>query len=203
MAAFPLRLLGGGLAAWLALFCGPRAGAAPLAVIRAAPPFALTTQDGKQLRLADLRGKVVLVSFIFTTCNGTCPATTARLSGVAAELKRQGLFEKDRVRLVSITLDPVRDTPEALQRYRELFDIQGDHWSFLTGPRADVEKVIAAWGMWAKPARNGQLDHPSRVFLLDTRGRVREIYSLELFKTAWVVEDVRDLLREAKARPSP
>ena len=57
---------------------------------------------------------------------------------------------------------------------------------------------MAAWGMWAKPAKNGQLDHPSRVFLLDARGRVREIYSLEFLKTAWVVEDVRELLNEAK-----
>jgi cytochrome oxidase Cu insertion factor (SCO1/SenC/PrrC family) len=68
----------------------------------------------------------------------------------------------------------------------------------LTGPEADVDKVLAAWGMWAKPARNGQLDHPSRVFLLDARGRVREIYGLEFLKTAWVLEDVRELLNEAK-----
>ncbi len=59
-------------------------------------------------------------------------------------------------------------------------------------------KVMAAWGMGAKPAKNGQLDHPSRVFLLDARGRVREIYSLEFLKTAWVLEDVRELLNEAK-----
>ena len=186
------------LTAWLTLFSLPCASEAALPVIRAAPPFALTTQDDKPLSLADLRGKVVLVSFVFTTCNGTCPATTSRLSGVAAELKRQGLLEKGQVRLVSITLDPKRDTPKALRRYRELYDIQGDHWSFLTGPEADVNKVMAAWGMWAKPAKDGQLDHPSRVFLLDARGRVREIYSLEFLKTAWVLEDVRDLVMDAK-----
>jgi protein SCO1/2 len=193
-----LRLLCGCLASWLALPCLPRAAAAPLPVIRTAPPFALTTQDERPLALADLRGKVVLVSFVFTTCSGTCPATTARLGGVAAELTRQGLLEKDQVRLVSITLDPKRDTPRALRRYRELYDIQGDHWSFLTGTQSDVGKVMAAWGMWAKPARNGQLDHPSRVFLLDARGRVREIYSLEFLKTAWVLEDVRELLNESQ-----
>jgi protein SCO1/2 len=196
--AFPLRLLCGCLALWLTLYYLPSADAAPLPVIRTAPPFSLTTQDDKPLELADLRGKVVLVSFIFTTCNGSCPATTARLGGVAAELKRQRLFEKDQVRLVSITLDPKRDTPKALRHYRELYDIQGDHWSFLTGPEADVSKVMAGWGMWAKPAKNGQLDHPSRVFLLDARGRVREIYNLEFLKTAWVLEDVRDLVNEAK-----
>jgi protein SCO1/2 len=195
---FHRRLLCGCLAAWLALFYLARADAAPLPVIRTAPPFALTTQDDRPLKLADLRGKVVLVSFIFTTCNGSCPATTARLGAVAAELKRQRLLENDQVRLVSITLDPKRDTPKALRRYRKLYDIHGDHWSFLTGPVADVDRVKAAWGMWAKPAKDGQLDHPSRVFLLDAQGRVREIYSLEFLKTAWVLEDVRDLVNEAK-----
>lgn len=171
---------------------------APLAVLRQAPDFALKDQDDKPLKLADLRGKVVVVSFIFTTCNGSCPATTARMNSVSGALERKGLLKKDQVRLLSITLDPKRDTPAALRRYRELFDIEGKHWSFLTGPVADVNKVIAAWGMWVKPTKNDQLDHPSRVFLVDPRGRVREIYSLEYFKTAWVMEDIEALLKEAK-----
>jgi len=167
-----------------------------LAVIRPAPDFRLTTHDEKTFRLADLRGKVVLVSFIFTTCSGSCPATTARMSAVADEMRRQGLMKDDRIRLVSISLDPKRDTPAALRRYRELYDITGDYWQFLTGPEPVVNKVIAAWGMWARPAPNGQLDHPSRIFLLDGKGRIREVYSLENFKPAWVTEDVRGLLTE-------
>src|SRR3954451_19611623 len=74
-----------------------------LAVIRTAPDFTLTTQDERPLRWADLRGKVVLVSFVFTTCNGTCPATTHRMSTVAQKLREQGLFKGDAVRLVSVT----------------------------------------------------------------------------------------------------
>jgi len=53
--------------------------------------------------------------------------------------------------------------------------------------------------MWAKPSANGQLDHPSRVFLVDQRGRVREIYNLDFLKAPWVVEDVEALLKEAPA----
>src|SRR5262245_38268636 len=92
-----------------------------LAVIRPAADFALTTQDDKPLKLADLRGKVVLVSFIFTTCNGSCPATTHRMSQVAQTLEKEGLFKGDQVRLLSITLDPKRDTPAALRRYMKLY----------------------------------------------------------------------------------
>ena len=57
-----------------------------LAVIQPAPDFALTTQDNAALKRADLKGKVLLVSFIFTTCNGTCPATTHRMAAVQTEL---------------------------------------------------------------------------------------------------------------------
>ena len=186
------------LALLTTLCADPVPNASRLAVIRKMPDFTLTTQAGEALCRENLRGKVVLVSFVFTTCSGSCPATTHRMSQVARALADQGLMRDDRVRLLSITLDPARDTPEALRNYMRAYDADPAHWTFLTGPREQVEKVHAAWGMWAKPAANGQLDHPSRVFLLDARGRLREIYSLEFLKTAWVLEDVRELLNEAK-----
>jgi len=167
-----------------------------LAVIRQAPDFTLTAQDEKLLRLSDLKGKVLLVSFIFTTCNGTCPATTHRMGQVQELLQARGRFKDDRVRLLSITLDPARDTPEVLRRYMKVYDADPAHWSFLTGPAEKVNKVIAAWDMWAKPSANGQLDHPSRIFLIDRRSRVREIYHLGFLKAPWVVEDIELLLNE-------
>jgi protein SCO1/2 len=166
-----------------------------LAVIQAAPDFTLTTQDDRPLKFSDLRGRVCLVSFVFTTCNGTCPATTHRMAQVQAALDRAGL-KGDRVRLLSITLDPTRDTPDVLRRYMALYDLEAANWTFLTGERERVAKVVADWGMWAKPAANGQLDHPSRVFLVDRNGRIREIYNLSFFKATWVLEDVRLLLKE-------
>lgn len=169
-----------------------------LAVIRQAPDFTLTTHEDKPLGLKDLHGKVLLVSFIFTTCNGTCPATTHRMSQIHDELTRAGLTKDERIHLLSISVDPARDTPEVLRGYRQLYSITARDWTFLTGPADDVEKTIARWGMWARPAANGQLDHPSRIFLVDTRGRIREIYNLAFLKPAWVIEDVRLLLREAR-----
>lgn len=169
-----------------------------LAVIRPAPDFTLTTQDGGKLRRGDLQGKVQLVSFIFTTCNGTCPATTHRMGQVQEELRRRGLLKDNGVKLLSISLDPGRDTPEVLRRYARLYDADDKHWSFLTGSPDDVNKVIADWGMWAKPAANGQLDHPSRIFLVDGQGRIREIYNLDFLKSAWVADDVELLLREPR-----
>jgi protein SCO1 len=167
-----------------------------LAVIRPAPDFALITQTGQTLGLSDLEGKVLLVSFIFTTCNGSCPATTHRMSLVQQELKIHGLCKDNRVQLLSITLDPVRDTPEVLNGYMRLYEVDATDWNFLTGPADQIARTIKAWGMWARPAANGQLDHPSRIFLVDGRGRIREIYNLSFLKPAWVVQDVELLLKE-------
>jgi protein SCO1/2 len=189
------------LALLTTLCADPEPYASRLAVVRAAPDFTLTTQAEESLWMKDLRGKVVLVSFVFTTCNGSCPATTHRMSQVAQALADQGLLKDDRVRLLSITLDPARDTPEALRKYMKVYDADPAHWTFLTGSREQVDKVHAAWGMWAKLAANGQLDHPSRVFLVDGRGRVREIYNLDFFKPAWVLEDIQLLLKEAAGGP--
>jgi protein SCO1 len=174
----------------------PAASPSRLGVIQPAPDFTLTTQAGATLRLSDLRGQVCVVSFIFTTCNGSCPATTHRLGQLQTVLKERGLTEEKRVRLLSISLDPARDTPGALRKYMELYDADPASWTFLTGDRERVSKTIAAWGMWVKPAANGQFDHPARVFLVDKKGRIREIYNLSFFKAAWVLEDIRLLLEE-------
>jgi len=175
----------------------PAAETAParLAVIRTPADFKLTTQDSKEFRLSAQRGKVVVVSFIFTTCNGTCPATTQRMSELAAVLGKDHLLDK--VHLVSITLDPARDKPAALRNYMRLYDVDAKHWTFLTGSPKQIDTVLSDWDMWARPTAAGQLDHPARVFLLDTKGRVREIYNLDFFRPAWVREDVQLLLNEA------
>jgi protein SCO1/2 len=172
--------------------------ASRLAVIRKAPEFTLTNQDGKAAKLADCKGKVLLVSFIFTTCNGSCPATTHRLAKIREQITAQPVL------LLSITLDPERDTPEALRKYIKLYDLAADpkgsvcDWTFLTGPPANVNKTIEAWGMWVKPTANGQLDHPSRVFLVDQQQRIREVYNVDMLRPQEVLQDIELLVREMK-----
>jgi protein SCO1 len=172
---------------------GPRPG--PLADIGPAPRTVLVSSAGKSFDLASLRGKVVLVSFVYTTCNGVCSATTLSLSRIQNTLEQAKLWGTS-VEFVSITLDPKRDTPEVLNHYAQIFGADLARWHFLTGSPSQVESAIAAWGMWAKSDPTGAIDHPSRIFLLDPRGHEREIYNLEFLKGETVLEDVRTLLAE-------
>ena len=182
----------------LALCCTlQEAPASRLAVIRPAPDFKLIDANEKPITLHEFRGKAILVGFFFTTCNGTCPATTARLAKVQEELAKHPKL-KDRVQIVSVSIDPERDTPEKLRGYMRLYDVDNRNWSFVTGPAGDVRRTLEAWGMWAKPAANGQLDHPSRVYLVDPEGRMREIYNLEFLRVPWVIEDIQTILPERR-----
>ena len=171
----------------------------PLADIGPAPAVSLIDAAGRPFALESLRGKAVLVSFIYTTCNGSCPATTHTLYRVQEVLKGAGLWET-RVHFVSITLDPARDTPEVLARYARIYAADPAAWHFLGGPPERVARSIAAWDMWARTNAAGVLDHPSRIFLVDPRGRRREIYNLEFLTTESVLQDVRTILAEEDGR---
>jgi protein SCO1 len=87
----------------------------PLPKIAPAPEFSLTSQDGGRVTLADLRGKVVAVTFIYTLCTSTCPVLTPTMSFVQDQL---GPNFGTKIAFVSITVDPERDTPQVLKRVR-------------------------------------------------------------------------------------
>jgi protein SCO1/2 len=168
-----------------------------LADIGPAPRTVLVDSSGKPFDLSSLKGKVVLVSFVYTTCTGVCPGTTQAMVRIERALKDEGLWGNS-VEFVAITLDPKQDTAEVLRQYAKLFRADDAAWHFLTGPPEKVQAIIAAWGMWVKSGPTGALDHPSRVFLLDPRGHQREIYSLEFLTPRVIVQDVRGLLGERR-----
>jgi protein SCO1/2 len=167
-----------------------------LADIGPAPEVVLVDAQGRLFRLSDLRGKAVVVSFIYTTCNGTCPATTRELVRARKALEGAGLWGT-RAEFVSISLDPERDTTEVLARYARQQGADASAWHFLTGPAPRVDKVLAAWDMWARRDASGVLDHPSRVFLIDPKGRQREIYNLDFLTPRAILEDVKAVLDES------
>jgi protein SCO1/2 len=142
---------------------------------RATPPmfpsFALTDQSGRQVRLDDLRGQALVVSFVFTTCVEACPIVTAQLARVQARAGAEGLGA--RVRFLSITVDPATDTPAVLARYAKAYDVDLRSWSFLTGPPDDVARLTRALNVGVGPGKRG-LAHDVPVFFVDPAGRIAE-----------------------------
>jgi protein SCO1/2 len=134
-----------------------------------APDFALTDQNGERVALTALRGRWLLIDFIYTRCNGPCPILTS----LHVELQRALAPElAERVRFVSISLDPEHDTPEVLARYARERGADLAHWSFLTGPPAEVAEVVKRFGVGTLRAADGTIDHVVATFLVDPQGRI-------------------------------
>ena len=114
--------------------------------IAPAPDFMLTSQDGARVTLTDFRGKVVAVTFIYTSCTSTCPVLTPMMSFVQDQLGRD--FGRNIV-FVSITVDPERDTPQVLKEYAHIVGANLSGWSFLTGSPAAIRDVTRRYGVVA------------------------------------------------------
>ena len=123
------------------------------------PNVTLVTQDGKRVRFYDdvIKGKVVAINFIYTTCPDVCPMDTAALRRVQ---KLVGPRMGRDVFFYSITLDPKNDTPAALRKYMRTFDV-GPGWTFLTGRPQDIALLQNKFGI--RPVKPGSLSaHDTR-----------------------------------------
>jgi protein SCO1/2 len=141
--------------------------------IAPAPDFTLTSQDGGEVKLADFRGKVVAVTFIFTRCADTCPVLTPMMSFVQDRL---GADFGEKIAFVSITVDPERDTPEVLKEYGEAFGANFTGWFFLTGSPPTIREVTRRYGVFAAKAENGNVDHTFLTSIIDRHGVLRVQY---------------------------
>jgi cytochrome oxidase Cu insertion factor (SCO1/SenC/PrrC family) len=176
---------------------GPYATSPSLGLIRPAPDFELADSGGRRVRLADLRGRAVLLAFIYTACPAACPLITQRMATLQRRLQAAGWLAT-RVVLLSVSVDPERDTPAALARYARSFGADTRGWRFLREDPARLAPVLAAWDEWTRVLPGGEIDHPARLHLIDARGRVREIYSLALFDERQAFLDIQALLRETR-----
>jgi protein SCO1 len=162
------------------------------AIYRDAPRFTLITQEGERLGIAELRGRVVLVNFIYTTCPDVCPLATAKFRRMQELLRTRGLQRQ--VALVSITTDPLVDTPSVLKAYGMRHGADFSSWAFLTGPMDVVRRAWESFGVVAVVRAPGDIDHPSMTVLLDRAGRFRLIYLGHGWREEDVAADIARLL---------
>ena len=164
-----------------------------LPTIAPAPEFTLTSQDGAHVALADLRGKVAAVTFIYTLCTNTCPVLTPMMSFVQDQL---GADFGAKIVFVSITVDPERDTPEVLKEYAVAFGANLVGWSFLTGPSDVIQDVRRRYGVFALKSANGDVDHTFLTSIIDRRGILRVQYLGARFDPDEFRRDLLSLLQE-------
>jgi len=168
-------------------------GEQPLPKIAPAPEFTLTSQDGKRVALADLRGKVVAVTFIFTLCSATCPVLTPMMSLVQDRL---GADFSTNIAFASITVDPERDTPDVLKLYAQMYGADVAGWSFLTGEPAVIQKLTRRYGVFAAKTADGDIEHSFLTSIIDQRGILRVQYLGVRFDPEEFRRDLLSLLRE-------
>lgn len=150
------------------------------------PHFTLTDSQGHAFDSKALAGKVWIVDFIYTNCPGPCPRMTSQMHKAAEKLKGN-----DGIRLVSISVDPERDTPPVLDAYAHHFGGPTPNWVFLTGPTATID-LLAAKTFHIGTVRN-LLVHSTRFMLIDKNGHIRGYYS------TFDPEDFQKLQSDAKA----
>ena len=153
-------------------------------------PFKLKNQFGKEVGLEDWGGKIIIADFFFTSCPSICPKLTRNMKKLQTAFKKTDSL----VRFVSFTVDPVRDSVQALKAYGDKFGIDHDSWFMLTGDRNELYD-IALNEFKASIASNGNIDtgfiHTDRFFLLDRDRVVRGWYSgLDSLNLDKLIKDV-------------
>jgi protein SCO1/2 len=154
-----------------------------------APDFTLTDGvSGRAVTLSAQRGRVVALTFLYTSCPDVCPLTATRFRSAQTEL--QG--DAGRVTFIAVSVDPDRDTPQAVQAFSAAHGLASS-WFFLVGGRGQLSPVWATYGIGVQ-AGSATVTHNDAVYLIDARGRERVLlHSEDLAKD--LTSDLRALLK--------
>jgi cytochrome oxidase Cu insertion factor (SCO1/SenC/PrrC family) len=189
-------------------FVPPPAGSYRLPPIQAAPEGEVLDDKGRARSLSEFtRGRITVLGLVYTRCADAeaCPRATWAF-GELRRLLRADPALQARVRLVTLSFDPVHDRPEVMAAFaaRSRGSPRGAEWSFLTtrSPRA-LEPILEGFGQDLRVAADSkavpgteEFTHALKVFLVDPDAQVREIYSTAYLMPPMIVNDIRTLDRE-------
>jgi protein SCO1/2 len=154
----------------------------PPAMKLALPPFQLTDQWGKPFGSADLKGRIWVADFVFTSCPTVCPKLTKRMQEIQHRARNLG----DAFHLVTISVDPETDTPEKLAAYAATYHATPTRWTFLTGPLDAIEPTVVrgfkiAMGKEELAPGSGMFSifHGEKLVLVDPEGFIRGYYDAD------------------------
>jgi protein SCO1/2 len=177
----------------VALFDRPGASSEPLAFAGALRPdipprdFRLHDQDGRPVSLRQFRGRVVILTFMYTTCRDTCPLTATQIRGALDDLSHP-------VPALAVSVDPVNDTPERAREFLFRRGLGHDRMRFLLGTRAQLRPI---WRSYGVQPQGKAFDHTAYVVLIDRHGRQRVGFPVAQLVPEDLAHDVRRLQAEA------
>jgi protein SCO1/2 len=168
------------------------------------PNFALVNQEGKTIHLDSFKGKVALITFIYTRCPFAdyCPLVSRNFAQIYGAMRANPELAS-KVRLLSISFDPTHDTPQVLRQYGSTFHATTggnpfDRWQFATAPPRDLEKITQFFGVFYDPS-GGEVVHSLSTSVISPDGTIYKWYSGNEWKPSDLLEDAAKALATAKA----
>ena len=129
----------------------------------------LIDQQGHALQLSDLRGDVLLAAMVYTSCTSVCIMVTEQMKAIQHQLAGAD----DDVKYVLFSLDPGRDTPEAMREFLRSHKLDAGRWRLLAASEDGVRDLAAVLGVKYQPEENGEIAHSAMIFVIDADGVVR------------------------------
>lgn len=158
---------------------------------REAPHIDLVDQNNQRVTSEDLKGKVVLINFIYTNCEESCPVMVHKFMDIARKL---GEEMGRSIQLVSITMDPERDTPEKLKKYAEGLKADTSKWMFLTGEKETVDSVLKGFQFTYMKNEDGSFVHANGIMALDRNGVWRYQFNVLTDTVDIVIDRIKELV---------
>ncbi len=192
-------------AAWL-VFCLSACQRKELPVLGQIPEFKLTAQDAKPFTQEEMKGRVWVADFFFTSCGGACPLMTERMKKSIQTSLLDMRDEKGEppAKILSFSVDPERDTPEVLAQYAKDHGAEPGVWVFLTGPLEEITRTVVQGfkiSMGKVPSQVPSQDeiwevvHGEQFLLIDRQGRIRGYYSSEGSALRRLLTDLKSLVK--------
>jgi protein SCO1/2 len=147
-----------------------------------APDFSLRDQDGRPIAMRDFRGRPVIVTFLYTHCDETCPPQAQQIKGALEVLGRD-------VPVLAIAVDPLNDTPQSARRFLLEQRMTG-RMDFVLGSERELR---ALWDAYAIQPQTPTAEHQARIVLVDSAGRQRVAFPLDQATPERIAHDVRAL----------
>ncbi|MEW5849596.1 MAG: SCO family protein [Myxococcota bacterium] len=165
-----------------------------LRVSHTPPAFTLTDQRGESVSLTSLRGRVVVITGVYSTCATACPMIVQQAKGVIRDLPAELAAQ---VSVLGVSLDPERDTPESLARMATLHRVSPPQFYFLGGEPTQVNTLLDSLGFERRRnPQTGTIDHASMYIVVDKTGRIAYRFGVGETQRAWMGQALRLLVQE-------